>query len=308
MSYEVLSTLDSILGPGKQFSKGEYYYFCPFCHHYNAKLAVNIVRRKWQCWKCKERGSTIISLLKKLNVPKAEIAQLASVLGDEIGRYKISSANEPEPTLRLPYEFKSLVSAPDTIPAHNAWAYLMRRGFTDQDIVKYNIGFCETGRYANRVIIPSYDDTGKLNFFVGRDFYGSSGLNYLVPPVSKNIIGFEYYINWRHPIVLVEGAFDAMAVKRNGIPLYGKTLPKRLQEKIIKEGVNEIYLALDLDALSDTVQIAEKFMGDGIAVYVVDLDGKDPAKLGFAKMQHLMQNARRLKFSDLMHLKLKLMK
>ena len=41
------------------------------------------------------------------------------------------------------------------------------------DILKHNIGYCDEGKYSNRIIIPSYDSDGQLNFFVGRDFYKS---------------------------------------------------------------------------------------------------------------------------------------
>ncbi len=41
-----------------------------------------------------------------------------------------------------------------------------------EDIIKYNIGFCNEGPYGGRVIIPSYDDNGKLNYFIARDYKG----------------------------------------------------------------------------------------------------------------------------------------
>ena len=43
---------------------------------------------------------------------------------------------------------------------------------------------------------------------------------------------FENQINWNEPITLVEGVFDAMAVKRNAIPLLGKFVPKTLNDTI----------------------------------------------------------------------------
>jgi DNA primase len=159
--------------------------------------------------------------------------------------------------------------------------------------------------YKNRVIIPSYDESGVLNYFVGRNIQ-PFGLNYLTPPVSKNIIGFEYQLNWDYPIVLVEGAFDAMATKRNACPLMGKYVSKKLQQKIIEKGVKDIYVALDEDALKDTIKIAERFMRENIRVHVVELRGKDPANIGAKEMARLIKSAKPLNFADLMTLKLKL--
>ena len=69
--------------------------------------------------------------------------------------------------------------------------------------MKYNIGYCESGLFSNRVIIPSYDEDGKLNFFVGRDIYDSP-MKYKNSSTTKDVVGFELFINWNEPIVLCE--------------------------------------------------------------------------------------------------------
>ena len=59
---------------------------------------------------------------------------------------------------------------------------------------------------------------------------------------------FENQINWNEPITLVEGVFDAMAVKRNSIPILGKFIPTKLNEAIFKNRVKNINILLDEDA------------------------------------------------------------
>ena len=49
-------------------------------------------------------------------------------------------------------------------------SYLDRRGVTSLEIIKYQIGYCEEGPYKHKVIVPSYDEYGMLNYFVGRSF------------------------------------------------------------------------------------------------------------------------------------------
>lgn len=300
---EILVILDSLLGSGRRFARDEFYYYCPLCHHHKPKLAVNLAKRKWQCWKCGARGATLLSLLRRLDVSKEQIARLRDLLSEEVSRFKTDFATG---ILTLPAEYKPLFVPSSTLEYKHALAYLYSRGLTDIDVWRYQIGYCAYGRFQNRVIIPSFDNTHLLNFFVGRDYYGTNPLNYMIPSVTRNIIGFESQINWKHPIILVEGVFDAMAVKRNAIPLFGKTLSKKLQERIIQEGVSEVYLALDKDALKETLRIAERFMNNGIAVFVVELSGKDPSKLGFDVMQHLIRNAEPLTFRHLMQLKVSL--
>ncbi len=81
-----------------------------------------------------------------------------------------------------------------------------------------------------------------LNFFVGRDIFESK-MKYRNSPTPKDVVGFELFINWDEPIVLCEGPFDAIAIKRNAIPLFGKTILSNLRRKIIEKKVNKyIYL------------------------------------------------------------------
>ena len=56
-------------------------------------------------------------------------------------------------------------------------------------------------------------------------------------------------INWNVPIVLCEGAFDAISIKRNAIPLFGKNISKKLMQKLVTSEVKKVYLALDKDAI-----------------------------------------------------------
>ena len=105
--------------------------------------------------------------------------------------------------------------------------------------MKHNIGFCDEGQYSNRIIIPSYDSDGQLNFSVGRDFYNSK-MKYKNSPTPKDVIGFDLFVNWDEPIILCEGVFDAIAIKRNAIPLFGKTIQSKLEKEIYKQGVKKI--------------------------------------------------------------------
>ena len=182
--------------------------------------------------------------------------------------------------------------------------YLKQRGITKEDILKYGVGYCEEGAYSSRIIIPSYDSMGNLNYFVGRDIYDSK-LKYKNPPISKDVIGFELFVNWDEPIVLVEGVFDAITIRRNAIPLFGKTIPKSLERKIIENNVKDIYISLDNDALQDALKICERFMKQGRNVYMIDIpDGKDPSSIGFEKFHNKLVETDELDFSTMMKYRL----
>jgi DNA primase len=154
------------------------------------------------------------------------------------------------------------------------------------------------------IIIPSYDAEGNLNYFTSRNFNKNSKIKYKNPDVSRDIIGLELFINWNTPIVLCEGIFDAIAIKRNAIPLLGKTIQNNLMKKIINSTVQNLYIALDKDAMKQALNFCENLMNEGKEVYLVDIDDKDPSDMGFVKFTNLIQNTLPLTFSNLLEKKL----
>ena len=280
----------------------EYMYWSPFITHHKRKLQINTQTGKWHCWVSNVGGRNFFQLFKKVSATKEQFDELVELVGEN-KFYKVKEEDKKN-IVKLPDDFKPLWNGNDGIVKRHALTYLYKRGITDEDIIKYNIGYCDFGLYSNRIIVPSYDSNGRLNFFVGRDFY-SGKMKYKNSPTSKDIIGFDIFINWDEPIILCEGVFDAMAFKRNAIPLFGKTVPKSLQKKIIEFGVKTLYLALDNDAMSDTIKITEMFLSEGIDVKIMVLKDKDPSELGFEKLLKSIQTTSTTKFSDLMKYKLK---
>lgn len=304
----LVSTLNSVLGVGKSTSKGNYAYHCPFCNHHKPKLEINLNEtdngeNKWHCWVCDKRGKSIIKLFQLINAPKDKILEVKTITKYTSSKIEIK---EVDKKVELPEEFVSL-SLPDTnIEYKHAISYLKRRQITLNDILKYNIGYCVNGKYSNCIIIPSYDKDGKLNYFTARNFDKNSSVKYKNPDVSRDIIPFELFINWNLPIILCEGPFDALAIKRNVIPLLGKNIQKSLKKKLVKSEVQKIYIALDKDAIKQALAFCEELINEGKEVYLVEMDGKDPSEMGFEKFTNLIQTVQPLTFSNLFEKKLEL--
>ena len=305
----LLELVESVLGKGKVTNKGNVAFHCPFCNHQKKKLEVQLhtndkYENPWHCWTCNKSGKKLANLFKALNVNKESFTTLFELL-----QYKPKYVNvqDIQTQLKLPDEYWPLYKTRPSIEYKNALFYLLKkRGLTVHDIIKYNIGYCEEGEYAKKIIIPSYDENGKLNYFVSRVYYDADSFRYKNPEVSKNIVGFENLISWDLPLVLVEGVFDAIAIKRNVIPLFGKTISEDLKKKIIQHNVKELYICLDKDAQKQALQHAEYFINNGVTVYFVNLDDKDPAEIGFIKMKKVLENTQPFSFSDLISLKLAL--
>ena len=285
MQYKLITFLESIYGTGKHTSKDNYSFYCPVCNHRKRKLEVGLESHKWHCWICGNGGTNLYTLLKWTGAPKERLSELSSVLGRKV----LVFDHDPPPDEvihNLPPEFIPLSEPnPDNFFWRTALRYLAGRGVTELDILKYNIGYCVEGSYANMVIIPNYDDVGYVNYFLGRSFMPRSGMRFLNPNTSKDIIGFASMINWSEPVVLVESSFDAISVRRNAIPLYGKSIPTVVKQRIIERKTPRVYICLDSDAYSEALKQSNFFIQNGIETFVVELpEGHDPNSLGYTEV------------------------
>jgi DNA primase catalytic core, N-terminal domain len=290
---------------------------CPFCNHRKRKLELCLDDPYfWHCWTCDAKGKGFFSLLKKLRVPHSMMEELESIVGSQRDFSKnlnfdkpLISFEEPkeakcESDLQLPEEFSSLTFDDGSRDYKVALAYAVKRKISGCDIVKYNIGYCARGRYQDRLVFPSYDKDNRLNFFSARSYYDDAPLKYLNSQVSKDIIGFENMVDFDYPIYLCEGALDAISLKRNAVPLFGKTLSNRLKTAIIENRCPEVNIVLDDDALPAALKIADFVTAVGRVSKLIRLHGKDPNVLGFEKTRMEVRDTGKLDFAQEIGLRL----
>ena len=271
---------------------------------------------KWNCWVCNTKGRGIYWLLKKMNVSSDILGKVENLSSQGSSRNNLSAFDAKLLSLRKPQanteaiemhdlmpEFKSLAENDGSREYTIALNYTKKRKITTCDIIKYNIGYCTKGPFANRLVFPSYDKHNNLNFYSCRSYY-DDGYKYKNSEFSKDIIGFENLVDFDFPIYLCEGALDAISLKRNAIPLFGKTMSKKLKQAIIQSNCPEVNIVLDDDALNDSIRIAEYIRSIGKEAKIVKLEGKDPNVLGFAKTMEQIKKTDLLDFSSIIRLKL----
>lgn len=273
---EALKILHETLGDHRQTSKKEYYFRCPACNHRKHKLAVNLDKNAFHCWICDYRGRNIRRLVRRFGsfiqlqkwdgiTDRTDLERFSDLFMERL-------PEESKSKVELPEEFISLCTP--HIPATGIYAlkYLQKRGIDTEDILKWKIGYCFSGEYRNRIVIPSFDDEGDCSYFVARSYTGDS-YKYKNPKASKDIVFNELFINWNSDVVLVEGVFDAL-VAGNAVPILGSTLRSgsELLRKIVRNDT-PVYVALDPDAAAKERRIIKMLLEYDIELYKIDVSG-----------------------------------
>jgi DNA primase len=276
MLHKKIKVLREVLGDHYK-TNSEYLFFCPACDHHKRKLSLNLEKDKFKCWVCDYRGNSIQRVVRRFGTfpQRKEWEKLTGKIDlnhfDEILKALNGfEERQEEPTMDLPKEFLTLCKPPDSSVYNAPLNYLRKRGLTKNDILRWKIGFCPSGEFENRIIIPSFNNKGKVNYFIARS-YCNDWKKYLNPQSSKDVIFNELYIDWDSDLVIVEGVFDAIKAG-NAVPILGSTLrdDSRLFQKIVKHDT-PVYIALDPDAEKKSLQLIKKLLQYDVEVYKVDI-------------------------------------
>ena len=251
-------------------SSNETLFYCPKCQHHKRKLSVNVEKNVFKCWICDYNGRDIYRLVRSYG-DASDIAEWKK-LSNVIDFAEHEKEKEPEIQVRLPKEFVTLTGKESSPLSRAARKYLQSRGVTMDQIVWWKMGYCPDGQYANRIIIPSFNLEGDLNYFISRA-YDDNWMKYLNPSSNKDFIFNELYLDWNKDITIVEGVFDAIVVG-NAIPLLGSTLREDsyIFQKIVDK-CDKVYIALDEDAKKKESKIGRILSSYGVDVYRVDTSG-----------------------------------
>jgi len=327
--YNILATFLGEAKNGFDENNFQYQFPCPHCiekygHQEINKtnLEVNIAKGIYQCWKCSSEGDDLMhGSIKKLikafgneKLLSEYIDTIMSMKDSELYKLNMSGFNETiiqKEELKLPSSFKFF----NKNEKNNYWAlkYLKNRGIGWDIIEKYKIGYTEreeeNKKGSFRIVIPSYNVLGELNYWVGRDYLPKSEkfatrLKYDNPKVEKKSIIFnEEKLNWDADITLVEGAFDHIVVP-NSVPLLGKALNKEYKlywDLINKFNGKNINVWLDGDAY-ETIKEIYSFLNHGNLYgkirYIPTEINEDPSSLyqigGYKKIVEHIRNAQQI--------------
>jgi hypothetical protein len=182
--------------------------------------------------------------------------------------------------IKLPDEFERL-RLPVGTGNRRFWNYAARRHLTPELVQTYNIGFCRTGRYAGRLIVPVVHNS-QLVSFVARDITDVQPMKILSPSGNRQS---QYLFNLdrvRHSIdrvVVVEGVFDCFVLPDRAVASLGKRLTNAQVLLLAEAGFRSVSLAWDADARREAEDAASR-LALFVDTHVVSLAEGDPSKLG----------------------------
>lgn len=318
MSHLLVDILENFLGEPRKHNEnsGQVAFDCPACSAEKGmpegdgkgNLEINYNRGMFKCWSCQDTNNMhgpVMKLLKKYATAK-NIRDYLLVKPDA---ESIMAKEHTNVEITLPEGYKKLSECTNKDYKYGiALNYVKEeRGITDEIIKDFQIGYTHSGKYYNRIIIPSYDSDGKLNYFIARWFSKEyTKLKYLNPDAEKQEIIFnEGKINWDATIYIVEGATDHI-VTPNSIPLLGKFISQQLLELLHDKAMGYIVIVLDDDAYEDAKNLYKQLNFGNLRGRIKICrppDGYDPSKiykkLGPKGIVKLLMSAKHLTDAEL---------
>ena len=302
----LVKLIESVFGKGRLSKNNNFDIKCPICNPLDAqkkKLSILLPSCVSHCWVCGWKARSLAPLLRKYGTQ--EHLNAYRELTGQGGRSDLITADaEVVQKIELPKDFRLLTLANDVDPdVKAAWRYVYSRGLTDRDAWYFKFGVSDEVRWKRRVIMPSFDSKGDLNYFVARAIDKDKKPKYDNPDVDKNPVVFnEINIDWTKRLTLVEGPFDLVKCPENTTALLGSDLDERHEvlNQILLHNT-PVALALDGDMWNKKMpRIVKKLQEYDIDVVVVDVrPWGDPGNMSKAEFEKALSDARPLEWNDI---------
>lgn len=254
----------SFLGQPVRKKGSQLFFNCPFHEDDNGHLGVNVAKGVYHCFKCNSSGK-----IKELEAPLTDFKKKV-----EDFLYGRPEEKEGQKVLvTLPEDYQKIHSG-SGLP----YRYLRDRGISEDEIRKYKMGYCSSGFFAERIIIPIYMEN-ILKYFVGRT-YTNRAPKYLNTPVPKDSTIFKTFSGRVDKAIICEGVFDAISIGRvfPAISILGKVLNGSQQIMSIVGATRQAFVMLDSDAEKDGF-LAASLLNYYIPTQVMFIKAKDPGSM-----------------------------
>lgn len=275
---------------------GEYTMNCPHCITRSKNktadegyhLGINVIKGIFHCHRCGVKGKVSdFGQFEMFYQKDQKEDDTYNSLSDSLSSFQ-SKSNE-ETFIDLD-QISNPLNKEDT---PMSYSYVRDRGFTDEDIIYYNMRSGKPykdkdgntiSRWRGRIIFP-FMKSGKCKYAVGRTYIGSD-------PKYMNTLGFKSDLVYNidrvknRVCIVCEGIISSIAAEKNtgvsAVAILGKFVSNS-QADIIRSHCDSIYLCLDGDTNEEETQNAIKTLRrTRVEINLIRLPRapKDPDELG----------------------------
>ena len=298
---DIKTLLNKSFGSGEMSRDGVNYCIrCPECkdsRRDKRKLVVRLDDGRYHCWVCGTKGSNIVRLIGKFRPDLVQGFRVSLRKEKEDLEHKEEQVELPQGVVLLGDKNQN---DPDLKASVN---YLKRRGLKKKDLMRWRVLSCRSGSFRRRVIIPSFDKEGNLNYYVARTIDAEIKMKYQNSKVSKEEIIFnEIDLDWSKEMVLVEGVFDAIKCPENTVPILGSSLSTRSKlYKMLSRNQTPCIVSLDPDLKRKAFKLADLLASSGCRVKIAFAPpGKDLGDMTKTEAMSILSNA--TEYSDMMRI------
>lgn len=267
---------------------------CPKCRNpQKKKLAVRLDDDRCHCWVC-GLGGRLASVLVQYK-PNFVHEYVTKFVGQNVA---LLNGDQLEKVVEVPAGFRLLAPIMGSPEPAVRWAvnYLKGRGMTERDFWYFKFGISIDPAMRRRVVMPSFDHEGILNFYTGRAIDKDAFRKYMNCDAEKKTIIFnELNIDWSQELTLVEGPFDLTKCDSNATCLLGSSLSEdSALFSMIYKHMTPVVLALDSDMVDKSWQrIAKMLSSYDISVRILGLgEFKDVGEMTRAQFLEAKSRAR----------------
>jgi hypothetical protein len=310
-----LETFLDTLGAKKTSKPDEWLMECWVCNA--PKLYFNVVKVKGFCVKCWEPRSLEDIAQKTAGINKHQVyqyiadAKLAAMrvtgLKDSIleGLHGTTRSGFRElPEISFPDEYRTLREGQGAINGKQAIAYMQHRGFPVNLLFAMGFGYCATGYYKQRIIIPFYED-GRLVYWQARDYTGKvdrkkkilNPPSWLVTTGKTQVLFNSEAIHHHDIVILTESWGSAMAVGTMSIAINGWHMSERQLELIKESSVETVIILLDPGQEINAWETAKR-LSAWKRVYVGLLTDGDPNEVTKSVLYNAVSDAKEYTSSE----------
>ena len=267
---------------------------CPECGgSKKQKFIVRIDTGQYHCWVCDARGASIAKVLRKLSPETA--ARWEGVAGSHQRRFIDEVVEAPK--VEIPMGFRLLAESLDSRDpdVRDCLDYVSGRGLGIREMWYFRLGYVKRGRLSRRVIMPSFDAEGSINYWTARTIDDRAIGKYINPSIPRGEFIFnELNLDWRREITLVEGPFDLTKCDSNATAILGSNISRKSALfQAIARNRTPIVLALDSDMPEKQHKWAKALSEFDVQVRVLNLNGhKDVGEMSKQEFLEAKSKAR----------------